>query len=100
MTIPLRLVCLTALLMGAIAIPAAADQGRGDHDTPATQRQSDSGSPQQYSARACRTDDYGWVVCRDRSGQWRREETHRRYRGYSGTRQFRPLVLAPAALTP
>jgi hypothetical protein len=84
MTDLFRLVCLTALLMSAIAIPTAADQGRGDHDTPATQRQSEFGSPQQYSARACRTDDHGWVVCRDRSGRWQREETQRCYRGFSG----------------
>jgi len=84
MTVLSRFVCLTALLTSVIATPAVADQGRGDHDTPATQRQSDSVSPQQYSGRACRTDDYGWVVCRDRSGRWRREESHRRYRGYSG----------------
>lgn len=88
MAIPLRLVCLTGLLMGVIAMPASADQGRGDHDTPATQSQSEFGSPPQYNARACRMDDYGWVVCRDRSGQWRREETHRRYRGYSGPDSF------------
>jgi hypothetical protein len=88
MTVLFRLVCLTGLVMSAIMIPAAADQGRGDHDTPATQRQSEFGSQQRYSARACRTDDYGWVVCRDRSGQWRREETHRRYRGYSGPDSF------------
>jgi len=88
MTVLFRLVCLTGLLMGAIAIPAAADQGRGDHDTPTTQRQSEFGSPQQYNGRACRTDDYGWVVCRDRNGQWRREEAHRRYRGYSGPDNF------------
>jgi len=83
MTALMRLVCLTGLLMSVIASSAAADQGRGDHDTPATQRQSDPVWPQQYNARACRTDDYGWVVCRDRSAQWRREETYRRYRGYS-----------------
>jgi hypothetical protein len=88
MTVLFRLACLNGLLMGAIAIPLAADQGRGDHDTPATQSRSEFGSPQQYSARACRTDDYGWVVCRDRSGQWRRAETHRSYRGYSGPDSF------------
>jgi len=51
MTARLRLVCLTGLLMSAIAIPAGAEQGRGDHDTPATQSQSEFGSPQQYNSR-------------------------------------------------
>jgi hypothetical protein len=83
MTLLLRLVCVTGLLMSVIAIPAAADQGRGDHDTPATQRQSDFGSPPRYNSPTCRTDDDGWLVCRDRDGQWRRDETHRRYRGRS-----------------
>jgi hypothetical protein len=79
MAAPLRLVCLTALLMGGIASSVAAAPGRGDHDTPATQRQSDP--PQRYDARACRTDENGWFVCRDGSGQWRREEAQRRYWG-------------------
>jgi hypothetical protein len=83
MTVSLRLIGLTGLLMGALAMPAAADQGRGDHDTPATQRQSDPVSPQQYNTRNCRTDDQGWVVCRDSYGQWWRVQNHRQYRGYS-----------------
>jgi hypothetical protein len=83
MTVSLRLVCLTGLLMSALAIPASADQGRRDHDTPATERQSDPISPRQYNARNCRTDDYGWVVCRDRDGQWWRVESRKPYRGYA-----------------
>jgi hypothetical protein len=91
MTALLRLVCLTGLLMGAITISAAADQGRGDHDTPATERQ-DAVSPQLYNTRACRTDDYGWVVCRDGSGNWRRQEAQRRYRGYSGSHSINDWI--------
>jgi hypothetical protein len=83
MMAPLRLVCSTSLLLSAIALPVAAEQGRGDHDTPATQRQSESGSPQQYNSQACRTDDDGWVLCRDRNGQWQRHESRQRSRGYS-----------------
>jgi hypothetical protein len=82
MTAVVRLVCLTGLLMGVFAASAAADQGRGDHDTPAMERQSDFISPQQYRARACRTDNYGWVSC-ERSGDWWRNENQRRHRGYS-----------------
>ena len=82
MTGLVHLVCLTGLLVGMIAIPAAG-HGRGDHDTPATQRQSESGPPPQYNSPACRTDDDGWVLCRDRNGQWRRGDTHRRYSGRS-----------------
>jgi hypothetical protein len=78
----MRLACLAGLLMGAIALPVAADQGRGDHDTPAMERLSDPISPEQYKARACRTDDYGWVVC-ERNAQWWQHENQRRHRGYS-----------------
>ena len=52
MTVSLRLICLTGLLMGALAIPAAADQGRRDHDTPGTERQADPITPQQKTRRA------------------------------------------------
>ena len=83
MTVSLRLVCLAGLLMSALAIPAAADQGRGDHDTPGTERQSDPISARQYNVRNCRTDDYGFVVCRDRDGQWWRVKNNRPYRGYA-----------------
>ena len=83
MTALVRLACLAGLLIGAIALPVAADQGRGDHDTPATDRLSDPIAPQQYNNRACRTDAYGWVVCRDRDGQWWRVHSHRSNGGYS-----------------
>jgi hypothetical protein len=83
MRVSLRLVCLTGLLMSALAMPATADQGRGDHDTPAMERQSDPISPRLYNTRNCRTDDYGWVVCRDRDGQWWRVESRQPYRGYT-----------------
>ena len=77
-----RLACLTGLLMSVIAIPAAADQGRGDHDA-ATQRQSEFGSPQQFKSTTCRTYDDGWVICRDSRGQWRQYETRQPVRRYS-----------------
>jgi hypothetical protein len=92
MTVSLRLICLTGLLMGALAIPAAADQGRRDHDTPGTERQADPISPQQYNARNCRTDDYGWVVCRDRYGQWWRVQSHQPYRGYAAPDSVGDLI--------
>jgi hypothetical protein len=81
MTALVRVVCLAGLLMGAIALPVAADQGRGDHDTPAMERLSDPISPEQYKARTCRTDGYGWVVC-ERNGRWWQNENQRRHRGY------------------
>ncbi len=59
MTVSLRLICLTGLLMGALAIPATADQGRRDHDTPGTERQADPISPQQYSSVATAMDSGG-----------------------------------------
>lgn len=49
-----------------------AAQGRGDHDTPATRGQSESGR-WQYSAPDCRTSADGWVTCRDRNGYWQRD---------------------------
>src|SRR5262249_31346162 len=51
--------------------PAAA-QGRGDHDTPATQRQSESDGSR-YDPPECRTGGDGWVVCRDADGYWQRD---------------------------
>jgi hypothetical protein len=70
MTNLMRAVWLGGLLLCAAAAPAAA-QGRGDHDTPATQRKSE-GDERLYVGRFCRTDDDGWVRCRDRDGRWRR----------------------------
>ncbi len=70
MTNLLRVICLGGLLMSATAVSAAA-QGRGDHDTPETQRKSE-GQERPYVGRYCRTDDDGWVRCRDRDGRWRR----------------------------
>jgi hypothetical protein len=58
------------LLLGAAAAPPAVAQGRGDHDTPATQGQWESGR-WQYSPPECRTSADGWVMCRDRDGYWR-----------------------------
>jgi hypothetical protein len=72
MTNPYRSLCFAGLVLAATAtaMPAAAE--RGDHDTPATQR-----DDWRYGSPACRTDDDGWVVCRDRSGQWRRHHYER-----------------------
>lgn len=53
-------------LLTTWAVDARAE--RGDHDTPATERQSRG---IQAPARQCRSDD-GWVVCRDAAGHWRR----------------------------
>ena len=71
MTNLFRSLCFTGLVLAATAtaMPAAAE--RGDHDTPATQRDWSYGSP------ACRTDNDGWVVCRDASGHWRRHHYER-----------------------
>jgi hypothetical protein len=73
MTNLFRSLCFTGLVLAATAtaMPAAAE--RGDHDTPATQRgQWGYDTPWRYGSPACRTDGDGWVVCRDRSGYWRR----------------------------
>jgi hypothetical protein len=68
-----------ALTATAAAMPAAAE--RGDHDTPATARgQWGDETPWRYGSPACRSDDDGWVVCRDRSGHWRRHH----YEGSQG----------------
>lgn len=91
MPVSLRLVCLTGLLVSVLAIPAAADQGRRDHDTPATERQSDPISARQYTARGCRTNDYGWVVC-EHSAQWWRDENQRHHRGYSNPDSIGDLI--------
>ena len=77
----LRLACASVLLLGTAATTPAAAQGRNDHDTPATERQSRVGAPWQYDARSCRTDNFGWVVCRDRSGHWRRDHLDPRVAG-------------------
>ena len=65
-----RCIAIAGLLLGA-AGPAAA-QGRGDHDTPATQDPSESGRWQDQ-APDCRTGTDGWVMCRDRDGYWQRD---------------------------
>lgn len=75
MTRLFRALCLGTSLL-CTAGTAALAQGRGDHDTPATQRQSESG--RQYQPK-CRTDSDGWVWCRGGSGQWYR---HHRESGY------------------
>jgi hypothetical protein len=67
-----RLIAIAGLLLGASAATHAAAQGRGDHDTPATQDPSESGG-WQYRAPACRTSADGWVMCRDRNGYWYRD---------------------------
>jgi hypothetical protein len=62
-----------AAIIGNLLLSApAAAQGRGDHDTPATQSPSESGR-WQYSAPDCRASDDGWVVCRDQDGYWQRD---------------------------
>jgi hypothetical protein len=73
MTNVFRSLCFTGFVLAATtaAMPAAAE--RGDHDTPATQRDNwRYDTPWRYGSPACRTDDDGWVVCRDASGYWRR----------------------------
>lgn len=73
MTNLFRSLCFAGLALAATAtaMPAAAE--RGDHDTPATQREDwRYDTPWRYGSPACRTDDDGWVVCRDGSGHWRR----------------------------
>jgi peptidase YpeB-like protein len=73
MTPLLRCLGIVGLLLGtAAANPAAAGQGRGDHDTPATQDPSESGR-WQYRATDCQRGDDGWVMCRDNSGYWYRD---------------------------
>jgi hypothetical protein len=67
-----RFVAVAGLLLSASAATPAAAQGRGDHDTPATQEQSESGG-WQYQAPACRTSSDGWVMCRDGDGYWQRD---------------------------
>jgi hypothetical protein len=72
MTNLFRSLFFTGLVLAATAaaMPAAAE--RGDHDTPSTQRDGWRYDEQfRYGSPDCYRDD-GWVVCRDRSGQWRR----------------------------
>lgn len=81
MTTLFRSLCFTGLVLAATAtaMPAAAE--RGDHDTPATERkQWEYDTPWRYGSPACRRDD-GWVVCRDRDGDWRRHH----YEGARGS---------------
>ena len=78
----MRALLRIAIIGGIMLAPAsAAAQGRGDHDTPATQQQ--WGSPGwQYSAPNCRMSDDGWVMCRDSDGTWQRHRYDRRFGGY------------------
>jgi hypothetical protein len=73
---------LRIAIIGSILLAAnsAAAQGRSDHDTPATQRRSESPG-WQYSAPDCRTSDGGWVMCRDSDGNWQRRRYDRRFGG-------------------
>jgi hypothetical protein len=68
----IRVIGIAGLLLGVAAAPPAVAQGRGDHDTPATQAPSESGR-WQYNPSECRTSADGWVMCRDRDGYWRRD---------------------------
>ena len=68
----IRVIGIAGLLLGVAAAPPAAAQGRGDHDTPATQAPSESGR-WQYRPPECRTSADGWVMCRDRDGYWQRD---------------------------
>ncbi len=68
---PIRVI-IASLLLGVAAASSAAAQGRNDHDTPATQRQSES-QGWQYRAPDCRTGSDSWVMCRDRNGYWQRD---------------------------
>jgi hypothetical protein len=72
MRVLVRVIAIAGLLPGLDAAGPAAAQGRGDHDTPATQGQSESGR-WQYRAPDCRTGADGWVMCRDRYGYWQRD---------------------------
>ena len=64
-----RFIGIAALLLGVAAATPAAAQGRGDHDTPATQ----GPSGWQYGAPGCRTNADGWLMCRDGNGYWQRD---------------------------
>ena len=68
----LRLIGIGSLLLAAAAATPATAQGRGDHDTPATQRQSESGGAK-YVTPDCRTNGDGWILCRDGDGYWQRD---------------------------
>lgn len=78
MTALLRIAIIGVIMM--LTAASAAAQGRGDHDTPATQDPSESGRPQSRVPE-CRTTAYGWVVCRDRNGNWQRQNYNRRFGG-------------------
>jgi len=71
MKTPIRFIGIAGLLGVAAATPAIA-QGRGDHDTPATQGPSESPG-WQSGAPDCRTSADGWVMCRDSNGYWQRD---------------------------
>jgi hypothetical protein len=73
MTKLIHIICLGSLLLGAMALPAAA-QGRGDHDTPWTQRRDEAATPQ-YRQGFCHVEGV-WLVCRDGVGNWRRHSAH------------------------
>jgi hypothetical protein len=75
-----RFIAIAGLLLGASAATPAAAQGRGDHDTPATQDWSESGG-WQYRPPACRRSADGWVMCRDRNGYWYRDHYDHDYGG-------------------
>ena len=75
MTALLRIAIIGVIVM--LTAASAAAQGRGDHDTPATQAPSESGR-WQYTPE-CRTNYDGWVVCRDRNGNWQRQNYYRRW---------------------
>jgi hypothetical protein len=75
-----RFISIAGLLFGASAGTLAAAQGRGDHDTPATQDPSESGG-WQYRAPACRTTADGWLMCRDSNGYWYRDHYDPNYGG-------------------
>ena len=64
-----RFVAIAGLLLGVAAATPAAAQGRGDHDTPATQGPTDW----QYGAPDCRTSADGWLMCRDSNRYWQRD---------------------------
>lgn len=82
MTNLLRSICLAGVVLSAAVTAGPAAAERGDHDTPATARQQPGyDTPWRYGAPTCRTDHDGWVVCRDRSGHWRRHHHERSGRG-------------------
>ena len=89
MRTPFRCIGIAGLLLGVAAATPAAAQGRGDHDTPATQ----GPSGWQYGAPGCRTSADGWVMCRDSNGYWQRDRYDPDFGGGYGYDVLPPHVI-------